>query len=315
MRPGKFEFVSATVLGLAAVAIWGSTIAVMRSVVEQLGNVAAGAYAFLIGGVVGMVYLLGRRDGIRALALLPRTYLAGGSALFVVTNVTLFMAIDLASNRAETVGVGLVNYLWPALTLALAVPILKKKVRPTLWLGLVVALAGVYLAMTQGRGVSLAALKRGALAHPWPFLLAGTSALVWSLYSNLARRWAGHHGGSGMPLFVILTGLVLGTILVARGDGLPWPRNLKGTLELVYLGVFPMTVAYWFWDIAMRRGHHILVGSASFFIPLISTILSCAYLGVPMGADLWLAGGLIVAGAFMCKMSVHVDEAETGGVS
>jgi drug/metabolite transporter (DMT)-like permease len=297
----------ATGLGLGAVAIWGSTIAVMRSVVEQLGVVAAGAYAFLIGGAVGLAFLSRRRGGIRALAFLPRTYLVGGGLLFVVTNVTLFMAIDMAASRAEVVGVGLVNYLWPALTLALAVPILKKKVRLTLWLGLAVALAGVYLAMMQGEGVSPAALRRGALAHPWPFLLAGTSALIWSLYSNLARRWAGHRGGSGIPLFVVWTGLVLGAILVTRTGSLPLPGSVRGTAELIYLGVFPMMVAYWFWDIAMRRGHHILVGTASFFIPLISTILSSLYLGVEMGADLWLASGLIVAGAIVCKMSFRSD--------
>jgi len=70
------------------------------------------------------------------------------------------------------------------------------------------------------------------------------------------------------------------------------------------MAVFPVMLAYAFWDRAMRRDNVTLVAAASYLAPLLSTALSVMYLRVALGWNLWLACGLIVAGAALAQVSV-----------
>jgi len=294
----------ATLLGIAAIVMWGSLIGVARSVIEQVGVLWSAAAVSLIGGGLGLVVArvrTGRRPGP---ATWSARYLVGCGLLFVVYNAALYLAIRLAADRTQTVEVGLVNYLWPALTVALGVPILRHKAGPGLLPGLVIATVGIYLGMTAGRDISLQTIGRNLLAGPWPYVLGLLAAISWALYSNLARRWAGNTREGGVPIFLLTTGVIL---IAAAAAFEPPPRHIwtaRAAAELLYLAVFPTLLAYVFWDTAMRRGNIILVASVSFFTPLISTLMSCFYLHVPMGLQLAAACGLVIAGAVVCKYSV-----------
>ena len=75
------------------------------------------------------------------------------------------------------------------------------------------------------------------------------------------------------------------------------------------MSVFPTFLAYLFWDRAMRKGKIILVVSLSYFTPLLSIIISSLYLQVAIEPSLWLACGLVIAGAVICKFSI-IDKTE-----
>lgn len=292
-----------TLLGIAAIVMWGSLVGVARSVFEQTGMLWSAAAISLISGSLGLGIAALRSSGLAALQRLPGRYIAGCGFLFIVNNVSFYFALKMAANRVQVVEVGLVNYLWPALTLCLAVPILGKKARSSLLLGLLVAMTGIYLGMTAGKDVSLTMMVRHLSTNPTPYLLAFVGACAWALYSNLARRWAGSSDGGAVPLFLLATGLVLAIVapLVEPFGATRWsPRAL---VELAYLVIFPTLLAYLFWDAAMRRGNLLLVSSLSFFTPLISTVISCAYLRVPMGLQWWIACGLVIVGAWICRRS------------
>jgi len=70
------------------------------------------------------------------------------------------------------------------------------------------------------------------------------------------------------------------------------------------MSVFPTFLAYLFWDRAMRKGKIILGVSFSYFTPLLSIIISSLYLRVAVNANLWVACGLVIAGAVICKFSI-----------
>ena len=75
-------------------------------------------------------------------------------------------------------------------------------------------------------------------------------------------------------------------------------------VELLYMSVFPTFLAYTFWDRAMRKGKIILVISLSYFTPLLSIVISSLYLRVIIKSTLWIACGLVIAGAVICKFSI-----------
>jgi drug/metabolite transporter (DMT)-like permease len=141
----------------------------------------------------------------------------------------------------------------------------------------------------------------------FPYLLAFMAAISWGLYSILVRRWAGRAEGGAVPLFLLGTGLVLIAIRFIFPEESSWtPRVL---MELLYMSIFPTFLAYLFWDRAMRKGKIILVVSFSYFTPLLSIIISSLYLQVAIKNNLWLACGLVIAGAVICKFSI-IDKTE-----
>ena len=105
-----------------------------------------------------------------------------------------------------------------------------------------------------------------------------------------------------MPLFTLAAGVLLAVIRPAFHETPEW--SWRAAAELAFMAVFPVMLAYAFRDRAMRRGNVTLVAAASYLAPLLSTALSVMYLRVALGWNLWLACGLIVAGAALAQGSV-----------
>jgi drug/metabolite transporter (DMT)-like permease len=290
-----------TIAGVFAILFWSTNVAFSRSLAEQFGVLTAGTIMFLAGGALSLAYQGIRERGLGFLRRSSRKYLLGCGLIFVANVVTLELAIGLATSRTQAVIVGLINYLWPALSLALAPLFLKKKVRWYLAVGMGLALGGMYLASTQGE-----VLNPGeALSQPGTLLVYGlalAAAVTWGLYSNLSKKWAGDQDSGSVPLFLLVSGLLMGvfrmliTEVSAPGASAPF--------EMAYMILFPTILAYIFWDAAMRKGQMILVVSLSYFIPLFSTVISSLRLGVVPGPELWLAAGMIIVGALVCRMAV-----------
>ena len=293
-------------LGLAAILLWSTTVAFGRSLGEQLGPLTTAALIYLLGGALGCGYLAlsGKLPALRAL---PRRYLYGCGSLFVLYMASLYLGLGLADTREQVLQVGLLNYLWPTLTVLLSVPILRLRAGPLLVPGALLATAGILVATTQGQPLTWAAVS---LARGWsnpaqkslPYLLGLSAALSWAFYSTLSRRWASQAAGQAVPLFMLCTGLVLGAARLLSAKETHWTAHAGAELAYMVVG---SNLAYAFWERAMRRGDIVLVAAASLFTPLLSTLVSTLYLGARPGPRLWIGCALVIAGAAICKSSVH----------
>jgi drug/metabolite transporter (DMT)-like permease len=307
----RYKPTTYTVMGLVAIVFWSATIAVSRSLAEQIGALTAGACMWLAGGILGCLYAGLIRCNLGCMIRLPRAYLLGCGACFVAYMVCLYLAIGLAANRQQTLEVGILNYLWPSLTLVLAVPILGVRVRPAFWAGVALALAGAALAPLRPEEYSAAALAEYLRSNPAPYLLAAAAGLLWALYSCFSRRWGAEAEGGAVPLFALAAGAVLGVLALAMPaldqGSLVGPRQWSPVVagELAFMALFPVLVAYAFWDAAMRRGRVPFVAACSYAIPLVSTVISSVYLSVVPAPTLWIACGLVIVGALLCQRSLR----------
>jgi drug/metabolite transporter (DMT)-like permease len=305
----------ATILGVLAVAFWSASVGLGRELAEALGAVTAPAAVYLIAGAVGCAILV-VRGRLRAALRLPRRVLFGQGALFVTYLVSFSLAIGLSRGKAELVEIGLLNYLWPGLTLVLSVPLLGYRARWTLAPGIAVSLLGVLV--VGGGGVwDGADLLRGMTArlagNPLPYALCLLNVVAWSLYSNLARAQATVAGVGATPLYLLATGLALALALPAFPE--QGHLTLRAAVILGVTAVFPALLSYWFWDLAMRQGRLILVASISYLIPLFSTIITSFLQELPMPPAAWLGCGLLVGGAWLCRRSVTLPPAADAAVS
>jgi drug/metabolite transporter (DMT)-like permease len=296
-----------TALGFVAIACWSTSIAFASSLKDRLGPMTAGAAVFMFAGVVGCGVQAIQKGGLRRVLRMPRAYLWGCGAIFVIYEVSLYLALGaVPHDRPEQVfEVGVINYLWPGLTLVFSVPILKRRAR--LWLvpGMMIAFIGVLLAMSQDRPLSWSGLAESMRSSPALYLLAFVAAVTWGLYSVLTRKWAGSSNDTAVPLFFLATGVAccLLRLVVHEKSTWGWPA----VLELSFMALVPNLLAYSMWDFAMRRGRIILVAAFSYLIPVFSTAVTSFYMKQRPTASLWIACAMVVAGAVLCKLSIQDD--------
>jgi drug/metabolite transporter (DMT)-like permease len=294
-----------TLLGLAAILLWSSTVALARSISEQLGPLSAGVSVYLTAGLFLTGFSFWKERSFKALRTLPRKYVYGCGALFLIYTTALFLALGLATNRSQTIEVGLLNYLWPAFTILFSLPILGNKA--TLWLipGTLLALFGVFLVLTHETAVSWSSLSTNLSSNPAAYGFGVLAAVSWGLYSNLARHWGNPNSSGAVQLFTLGSGIAFALI------GLFWPEtgiwSIRTGIEVAFLGL-ATALAYVFWDMSMRAGNMVFVAASSYLTPLFSTIVSCLYLGVRPGTGLWLGCAIIIGGSFLSWLSVRPAE-------
>jgi drug/metabolite transporter (DMT)-like permease len=301
MGPGGDRAVLSTGAGILAIVLWSGTFAIARSLSEQVGPLTGAAAVYLLGGALCLARLGWRSSSLRSLATLSRSYLLGCGLLFAAYTVTIYLAVGLATDRGQLLEVALVNYLWPSGTILLSLVLLRRRAGAWLLPGTALALVGVFLVMTQGARVSWESFAGHLRANPLAFVLALIAAAAWSLYSNLARRWTTPGSGGAVEVFVPVTGLILLVVRALRPESGTW--TAKAVIEAGVLGGIT-TLAYVLWDVAMREGDLPLVLACSYFTPLLSTLVSAAYLGVMPRSSLWAGCLLIVAGSLVSWRSV-----------
>jgi drug/metabolite transporter (DMT)-like permease len=296
-----------TLAGLGAILLWSTTLPVARSLAEQIGALTGAACVNLVGGLLSLVVSrLWGKDRGRPQGY-DRRYILVCGGLFVFYFASLHSALGLAANRHQALEVGLMNYLWPSLTLLFSVPILGVTGRWTLAPGMLLATVGVAMVLTSTTSFSMVGLAASVLSRPLPYLLGGLAAVAWALYSNLNRRLAGDASGSVAPLFMLATGLVLLAGQTAFPETRIW--SVRTFVEIGAISIVSAT-GYMLWDLAMRRGDVALVATFSYFTPLLSTLFGTVYLQVAPGRQLWLGCVLIIVAALVCRLATRPRAAQ-----
>lgn len=292
-----------TLSGLFAILLWSTTVGLARSISEQIGPMTAGASIYLTGGLIATSWLMFRKNIFRELKQISRNYIFACGSLFLIYTTALFLAIGLARNRYQTLEIGLINYLWPALTILFSILIFKKKA--SLWLvpGTMIALAGVFFVIAEGEYFSFHNFIVHIQNKPVAYGFALIAAFSWALYSNLVRLTSKSDHFNAVPLFIFSTGMVLFSIRFVFPEESHF--NVGNGMEILILGI-ATALAYNLWENAMRKGDLILVVSISYLTPFFSTVFSAVYLGVLPGISLWIGCLLIIFGSWLSWRSMNL---------
>lgn len=274
---------SSTLNALAAIALW-ATLASLGASLAHLPPFLLTGLALIIGSVISWPLVLRDR---RAWSVPARTLLLGIYGLFGF-HFLLFIALRLA----PPVEANLVNYLWPLFMVVLA-PVLL----PGMWLRplhVVAALSGF-----AGAAVAILGARGGAGASGgsyWGFLPALGSAFIWASYSLWTQR---------VPAFptsaIGLFGLVSGALSLAC-HALLEPSvalDARDWLLVALCGLGPLGAAFFFWDLALKRGDARQIGILSYITPLASTALLLIVTGRPLSWSIALAAVLIISAAVL----------------
>lgn len=281
----------ATLCGIAAILLWSMSVALTRSLSEVLGPFGAGAAIYSVSGLLVLLV-----TGLPKIREQRAAYLLGCGSLFVIYMVCFALAIGMAASRQQTLEIGLINYLWPSLTLLFALPLLKISARWWLWPGIILAFCGVVWVVSGG-SLNLTDFINNVSANPLAYLLAAIAAIAWALYSNLVRVYC--RGKGVLPLFLFVTALCL-WIMTPIFSRLPTEMiPMSALLELLLMGS-TTAIAYLCWDTAMRKGNVTLVAALSYFTPLFSILIASLWLNAQPNSAFWPGVGLVVIGSLLC---------------
>lgn len=281
---------AATACGLVAILLWSTAAGLIRSVSELFGPLGGAALIYTLGAVL-LVLFLGR-PRVRATSWF---YLIVGSALFVAYELCLSLALGYASNRNQAIELGVVNYLWPCLTVLLAIVMNGQKARWLILPGTALALFGIVW-VVSGDGLALATLVANVSTNPLSYSLALGCAVTFALYCNVTRRYAG--GQNLVMLFFTLAAAVLWLKYALSTEVLP-ALTLNSSLQLGAAGV-AMAGGYALWNLGILRGNLTLLATASYSAPVLSSAFAAVWLGAHLTAQFWQGAVLVTVGSLMC---------------
>lgn len=280
----------ATGCGLVAIVLWSTAAGLIRSVSETFGPWGGAALIYTLGAIL----LLGLL-GIPRLRSTPFHYLLLGSAFFVAYAVCLSLALGFASTRIQAIEVGVVNYLWPCLTVLLAIIMNGQKARWLIAPGTALALFGI-LWVVSGDGLSPSSIVANIESNPLSYGLAVACAITFALYCNVTRRYAG--GENLVVLFFILTAIVLWAKYLASGETIT-AFDLRNSIELLAAGA-AMAVGYALWNVGILRGNLTLLATASYTTPVMSSAFASAWLGAQLTGQFWQGAVMVTVGSLIC---------------
>ncbi|MHB8874031.1 MAG: aromatic amino acid exporter YddG, partial [Myxococcaceae bacterium] len=193
-----------------------------------------------------------------------------------------------ALRRAPPAEANLINYLWPLLLALLSSMLPGERLR---WWHL----AGCALGFS---GAALVASGGGSFAFrfdAWAgYLAALACAVIWPVYSLLSRRL----GKVSSNAVGALCGAIAALCLVLHLLLERWVQPTAPEWGAVTaMGLGPLGLALFAWDIAMKKGRVRALAAASYLEPLFSTLVLIALGTGRLSPTLALSCGLIVAGA------------------
>lgn len=272
----------ATAFGVFAILLW-ALLALFTVGTQPVPPFQLNALTFAIGGLLGLGWSW-RGGGLRRLASLPPGVWIFGTAGLFGYHALYFSALRLAP-AAEA---SLIAYLWPLLIVVFSGFLPGERLRTGALIGALIGFVGAALLITQGAGGFQAQYLPG-------YGLALLCAFFWSTYSVVSRR-LGDVPTDAVAIFCVMTAILSAGCHLAFEQTV-WPSATAGWLAILGLGLGPVGLAFFVWDIGMKRGDIQFLGAASYGAPLLSTVILVLAGVAPASWPLALAAALITLGA------------------
>ncbi|EPY4503262.1 drug/metabolite transporter permease [Klebsiella quasipneumoniae] len=286
----------ATLIGLIAILLWSAIVGLIKSVSEGFGPVGGAALIYTCSAVLLLFTL-----GFPKIKKFPVSYLIIGSVLFVCYELCLSLSLGFTHSGRQAIEVGMVNYLWPSMTILLAVIVNRQKTSPLIIPGVILAIVGIGRVLGGDGGFSLTEMMNNVMDNPLSYGLAFSGAVIWAIYCVVTQRIA--QGNNGITLFFILTALTLWVKYLTS----PQPEfNLSWHAWIsLMLAAMAMGFGYAAWNVGILHGNVTVLAAASYFIPIISAVLAAFMLDSHLTLAFWQGTAMVSLGSLICWWSTR----------
>lgn len=287
-----------TWLGLSSILIWASLVGIVKLVTEVLSAVQGVAliYTFSTVFIVAVT-------GLPQVSKMSKTYLLGCGALFVAYEILFLVSIALSQNRDQVMVIAMINYLWPPLMIVFSIIAKQLNYHWCVGIGFLLAILGLLLVVNPDI-LNPDRLNLILEQNPIAYIFAFVGAFLWPIYSILTKKYA--QGQNGVPLFFMVSVILLWLVHSVLNEPFILP-SLQLWLVVAVLGGL-IGIAYSNWNQSMQFGNMKILILATYFMPILSTIMSMLILGVYPQLSFWVGTGLVSLGAIICWRSTSSIE-------
>lgn len=291
MRQTVISRTRATLIGMIAIFLW-SLLAVLTVSTAPMPPLQLNAICFGLATCIGVVWLF-RSNAWAGLQGISWVIYAFGTAGLFGYHLLYFTALRLA----PAADAGLIAYLWPLLIVIFSGLLPEERLKAGHVVGALLGLTGAALIILQNSG---GFKSEYALGFGFAFLCA----MTWSGYSVLSRR-LGDVPTSTVVVFCALTSVLSfgGHLLVETPV---WALSAIGWGSVVALGLGPVGIAFFAWDVGVKYGDIQILAVASYAAPLLSTLFLVVVGIAALTPGLLVAAILITAGAVIAARSSHL---------
>lgn len=285
-----------TAAGLLAILLWSSMVGMIRMVTESLGAIGGAAMIYSCCAL-----LLTLTVGWPKLRNFGRTYLVTGAIMFAVYEVCFALAIGLADTPRQAIEVGIVNYLWPSLTVVFAIVFTGQKASFLIVPGIVLSVVGIAVVLGGETGLDVAGTVDNVRSNPLSYGLAFAGAVIWAAYCTVTKLFA--DGKNGITAFFTLTAVSFWCLYLLTGR--QEMHFSLGAVVAVLVAACAIGFGYALWNVGILGGNLTLLAAASYFIPVLSAAFSSLLLATALGLTFWIGTAVVCLGAILCWIATR----------
>ncbi|MFP4643643.1 MAG: DMT family transporter [Spirochaetales bacterium] len=242
-----------------------------------------------------MMVLKGRVVNLRAWCLARRTALIRAGAVGVIAHTVWLYAVIEAQRYGVSPGANsLINAAQPLLTAAVAPLFLREPNNPRVWVGLLVAFAGVTLTVYDGisAGASLA-------AHLIPVISVVAMTTSFMIEKGFSTEYS-RNEPSLSPTASLLVQSVAATVaaglIMLAVQPQPVDADLPFILAMAWVTYIPSLAAYALLWVVLRRSSAAETSSLFYFSPVATLFMQAMVLGTPVRASEVVGSAIVAAG-------------------
>ena len=290
MRPLDFAL-------LFMILIWGSNFAVVKVALRDFPEGPFNAMRLAVATAVYLGVIFGTSARERLAALTRRDWIE--LALLGSVGTFLYQFCFVASVKRTSVANGsLIIGMSPIVIALLSALAGHERIRPLRWLGIAVAMSGLYLVV--GHGVDMTPeTRRGDL------LMMG-GVLCWAIYSVASQPILKRQS----PLMVIALTFSIGATLyvLAMSTTLmatDWSAiSGRSWVLMTISALLALNLSYWIWYTGLQKLGGSRTSVYSYLTPIVAIVVAAVWLGEPVSSNQLTGAGAIFAGLLITRF-VH----------
>lgn len=279
---------------------WGGTFIAGRVVAQTMPHMTVASGRFLVATVILLVVAYKVEGG---LPRLTRKQFFTTFAL-ALTGVTIYNIFFFAAlGRMPAGKTALLVSLSPIITAVMVAVLLKEKLGPQRWAGIVLAFTGVLIIVS--RGDILHASQSVIDAFGWGELFMMISVLSWVTYTLISR-----FALQGLtPIAATTYATLFGTVMLLAGAVFEIPAlrpemlTWQNGLSILYLGAFGSALAFiWYSEGVKTIGPARTVAFTN-LVPVFGVLLGYLILSEPILLSMVIGGAVVIAGVTLTNQS------------
>ena len=277
--------------------IWGTNFSIVKVALRDFPEIPFNAMRMVVGTTVFLSAIWLSRDRAKPRPTLTRTDWIQLFFLGLV-GTFLYQLCFVAAVRRTSVGNGsLIIGLSPIVISLMSAIVGHERIRPLRWVGVFMALLGLYFVVGHGVDFSAQSLRGDLL------MLGGV--MCWATYSVASQPILKRHS----PLVVIaITFSVGATMYLLMMSpillGVNWSAVSGFSWFLMFSSAFlALNVSYWIWYTGLKKLGGSRTSMYSYLTPIVAMIVAAIWIGEPISGNQIAGASAIFAGLLITRFT------------